>query len=110
VDNVPSFRVCIVPYEFQQADLGLTADLLSMSEDTLAAILTVASSRPYRPHPVREGMSVEDVSALAENLYRIGGIVLDVVPMRRYPCGPDFCHVVGYVGLATGEPADQASS
>jgi penicillin-binding protein 2 len=103
VDNVPSFRVCIVPYEFQQADLGLTADLLSMSEDTLAAILAVASSRPYRPHPVREGMSVEDVSALAENLYRIGGIVLDVVPMRRYPCGPDFCHVIGYVGFATGE-------
>jgi penicillin-binding protein 2 len=103
VDNVPSFRVSIVPYEFRQADLEMTAGLLAIDAESLSAVLETASDRPYRPYPVREGMSVADVSALAENLYRIGGIVIDVVPMRRYPCGSEFCHLIGYVGLASAE-------
>lgn len=102
-DNVPSFRISIVPYEFRETDLQLAAGLLSMPAESLQSMLQRASSRPYRPFPVAEGLSVEDISALAENLYRIGGIVIDVVPMRRYDCGPAFCHVIGYVGRASGE-------
>ncbi len=100
-DNVPVFVVSIVPYEFDSADVQVVSDLLGMPADTLLARIGRGSSRPYRPQRVSRGLSVEEISPLAENLYRIGGVVVDVVPQRRYPCGPDFCHVIGYVGLST---------
>jgi len=103
VDNVPSFRISIVPSEFSTVDLPLVAGLSGLAPDSLSSLIEIASSRPYRPFPIRTGLSVEEVSAIAENLYRLGGVVIDVVPQRRYICGPEFCHVIGYVGLATSE-------
>lgn len=101
VDNVPVFVVSIVPYEFDSTDAPFIAELLGMPSDTLLARIGRGASRPYRPQRISAGLTVEEISPLAENLYRIGGVVVEVVPQRRYPCGPDFCHVIGYVGLST---------
>jgi penicillin-binding protein 2 len=99
-DSRPSFIVTAVPSEFDSSNTSQVAFLLDISEEALSEILNEASSIPHRPVVLRESMSVEDVSSIAENIYRIPGVLIDVAPLRRYHRPEDFCHVIGYVGLA----------
>jgi penicillin-binding protein 2 len=99
-DSRPSFIVVAVPSEFESANTTQVASLLGITEESLENILTEASSVPHRPVVLRESMSVEEVSAIAEHIYRIPGILIDVTPLRRYHRPEDFCHIIGYVGLA----------
>ncbi|MCD4701739.1 MAG: penicillin-binding protein 2 [Candidatus Aegiribacteria sp.] len=99
-DSRPSFIVTAVPSEFDSTNSGQVASLLGISEEALSGILSQASSVPHRPVVLRANMSVEDVSAIAEYLYRIPGVLIDVAPLRRYHRPEDFCHIIGYVGLA----------
>lgn len=105
VDNVPSFAVAAVPSEFDPAAIPEASSLLGMPQDTLAARIATASARPYRPFVVCDDMSVEEISPIAENLHRFGGLLIDVVPRRRYNYGHEFCHIVGYVGESREEGA-----
>ena len=98
-DSRPSFIVSAVPSEFDSSKTAQVAALLDIPEETLSAILSEASSVPHRPVVLRESMSVEHVSSIAENIYRIPGIIIDVAPLRRYHRPEDFCHIIGYVGL-----------
>ena len=98
-DSRPSFIVTAVPSEFDSSNIVQVASLLNISEEALSEILIEASSVPHRPVVLREGMSVEDVSSIAENVYRIPGVLIDVAPLRRYHRAEDFCHLIGYVGL-----------
>lgn len=99
-DSRPSFIVTAVPSEFDTASTGLAASLLGMTPESLTGILEEASSVPHRPVVLRESMSVEEVSPVAECIYRIPGLLIDVAPLRRYHRPRDFCHILGYVGLA----------
>lgn len=102
-DSRPSFIVTAVPSEFDSSNIVQVASLLNISEESLSEILIEASSVPHRPVVLRESMSVEDVSSIAENVYRIPGVLIDVAPLRRYHRAEDFCHLIGYVGL-TDDP------
>jgi len=102
-DSRPSFVVTVVPSEFDSSNIPRVASLLDMPEEELASILREASSVPHRPVMLRESMSVQEVSSIAENIYCIPGILLDVAPLRRYHRPEDFCHLIGYVGL-TNDP------
>ena len=99
-DSRPSFIVTAVPSEFDSTDTRQVASMLDIPEEALSSILSQASSVPHRPVVLRANMSVEDVSAIAEYLYRIPGVLIDVAPLRRYHRSEDFCHIIGYVGLA----------
>jgi len=98
-DSRPSFIVSAVPSEFDSSKIAQVAILLDIEEEALSGILSEASSVPHRPVVLRESMSVEHVSSIAENIYRIPGILIDVAPLRRYHRPEDFCHIIGYVGL-----------
>ncbi len=99
-DSRPSFIVTAVPSEFDTTNTELVASLLDITSESLRSILQEASSVPHRPVVIRESMSVEDVSPIAECIYRIPGVLIDVAPQRRYHRAEDFCHLIGYVGLA----------
>ncbi|OPL18265.1 MAG: hypothetical protein AVO35_05295 [Candidatus Aegiribacteria sp. MLS_C] len=99
-DSRPSFIVTAVPSEFDTSRTGPAASLLGITPESLTAILEEASSVPHRPVVIRESMSVEEVSPVAECIYRIPGLLIDVAPLRRYHRPRDFCHIIGYVGLA----------
>lgn len=99
-DSRPSFIVTAVPSEFDPANTALVASLLGITEASLSEILEEASSVPHRPVVIRESMGVEEVSPIAEYIYRIPGILIDIAPLRRYHRPEDFCHLIGYVGLA----------
>ena len=102
-DSKPAFIVSAVPSEFNRTNTTLVEQQLGMSEGELNEILDEASAVPHRPVVLKEGLSVEKVSSIAENLYRIPGVLIDVAPLRRYHRPEDFCHILGYVGLADTE-------
>lgn len=99
-DNEPAFLLSVVPSEFDETKTGLLAGLIQMDSTDLVDRLETAAAAPHRPFVIKSGMTVQDVSAVAENLYRIPGTIIDVVPLRRYPRGSDFSHLIGYVGLS----------
>ncbi|MCK4671109.1 MAG: hypothetical protein KAT47_01115, partial [Candidatus Aegiribacteria sp.] len=99
-DSKSAFIVSAVPSEFNRTNTALVEQQLGMTEGELNEILDEASAVPHRPVVLREGLSVEKVSSIAENLYRIPGVMIDVAPLRRYHRPEDFCHILGYVGLA----------
>lgn len=99
-DNVPSFTVSLVSVEFDTANTELLAELLSMDLSVLMERLDAAESNPYRSTQIKTGLTVEDAGRVADNMYRLGGLSVDVLPKRRYTFGRSFCHLIGYVGLA----------
>jgi penicillin-binding protein 2 len=99
-DNYPAFTVALVYSEFDTVNTGFTAEVLGLQPLVFAEYLAAASENPYRPYTILDGLSVEKASPLANNLYRMGGIILDVVPKRRYYLSSVVCHFVGYVGLS----------
>jgi penicillin-binding protein 2 len=99
-DNVPSFSISLVSIEFDTTNTLLLGNLLQMDSQTLGERLAAAELNPYRSTEIVNGLSVEDAGRIADNLYRLGGVSVDVRPRRRYPYGSTFCHLVGYVGLA----------
>jgi len=102
-DSRPAFTVSVVPSEFDDSMTDLTASLLGITGESLVKILDEASSVPHRPVVVREGIGVGRVSPIAEEMYRIPGVLIDVAPLRRYRKPDEFCHILGYVGLS-GDP------
>ncbi len=99
-DSRPSFIVTAVPSEFDSMNTAEVASLLSITEESLTSILNQASSVPHRPVVLLASMSVEEVSSIAECIYRIPGVLIDVAPQRRYHRPEDCCHIIGYVGLS----------
>ncbi|MEN8207682.1 MAG: penicillin-binding protein 2 [Candidatus Fermentibacteria bacterium] len=99
-DSRPSFIVTAVPSEFDSTNTIQVASLLSIPEETLSGILDQASSVPHRPVVLKASMSVEEVSSIAEYLYRIPGVLIDVAPQRRYHRPEDCSHIIGYIGLS----------
>jgi len=99
-DNEPAFMVSVVPSEFDTTTIDLVADGLEMDIAVIRESLEQASALPHRPFVLREGMSVEQVSSTAENLFRTPGVIVDIAPLRRYGMADDFSHLLGYVGLS----------
>lgn len=99
-DNEPSFTVSLVDAEFDPAHASLLREFLDMDGDVFSERLNVAAQNPFRATVLSTGLNVMEAGRIADNLYRLGGVSVEVLPRRRYPHGPDFCHLVGYVGLA----------
>jgi penicillin-binding protein 2 len=99
-DNIPAFTVSLVSVEFDTTDTKLLGELLQMNSEQLRERMDAAEASPYRSTQIAGGLSVEQAGRIADNMYRLGGISVDVLPRRRYSCGASFCHLIGYVGLA----------
>ncbi len=99
-DNLPAFTVSMVSVEFDPANTELLGNLLYMNQEELGVRLAAAELNPFRSTQISVGLSIEEAGRIADNLYRLGGVSVDVLPRRRYPLGTSFCHLIGYVGLA----------
>ena len=100
-DNVPAFRLEIIPDKVGDLDATLAAlgQLVKITPDELAQFnATRKAIRSFFPVTLKLRLSEEERARLAVNRYRFPGV--DVVPYltRRYPYGNLFGHVIGYVG------------
>jgi penicillin-binding protein 2 len=75
------------------------AQLITLSaEDIERSVLETQRSAPFLPVTIIDRVSWEDIAKVAINAPSLPGITPEVGLSRHYPLGPNFAHIVGYVG------------
>ncbi|WNL45814.1 penicillin-binding protein 2 [Dyella sp. BiH032] len=100
-DNVPAFRLEVVPEQVpdMKAMLAGIRDVIPLGDDDVEAFRKqLKQNRRFDSVPLKLHLTEDEIARFAINRWRFPG--LDVVPYltRRYPYGPLFAHVIGYVG------------
>jgi penicillin-binding protein 2 len=99
--NSPSYRIIIVREDAGDVDqvIARLAQLVQLDEETLErARAAMHRTAPFLPVTLADQVSWEDVSKVAVNAPALPGIIPEVGQARIYPRGPDFAHIIGYVG------------
>src|ERR1700761_9570438 len=99
-DNVPAFRLEVIPEQIDDMPTLLTelGNVIPLSGDDLDNFKKqLKQSRRFDSVPLKLRLTEDEIDRFAVNRWRFPGV--DVVPYltRRYPLGPLFPHVVGYV-------------
>ncbi|HUC16637.1 MAG TPA: penicillin-binding protein 2 [Acetobacteraceae bacterium] len=99
--NKPHWRALLMVEETAdtKASLAAFARLIPLDPAERERIAHAIQIRqPFIPVLLRDYLSWEEMAQLAVNAPELPGIVVDVGTTRFYPFGPDFAHLVGYVG------------
>lgn len=99
--NEPSYRIVIVPEDSDDihATISRLSNLIELdAEDLNRALAEIERSPPFLPITLADRVEWDAVAKVAANSTALPGVTPDVGLSRRYPLGPDFAHVVGYVG------------
>lgn len=114
--NIPSYRITVTREEAGDIDavLARLTRLVALSDEELAAAREeLARRRGDTPVTIAEKTSWDSIAHVAVNAPALPGVNPEVGLTRNYPLGPDFTHVIGYVGpvsdydLARLEDPDQ---
>lgn len=99
--NEQNYRIVITREDAGdvEAVLRRLAALMPLGEDEIAATVAEAERRsPNLPITVADRVAWEDFARVAVNAPALPGVTTEMGLSRIYPMGPDFAHVVGYVG------------
>ncbi|MEL7214675.1 MAG: penicillin-binding protein 2 [Pseudomonadota bacterium] len=100
-DNRQNYRIIVI--REQAGDVAAVLDrvgqLVPLSEERKERVLSDVRSRAaFVPVTVLEHMEWEDFARVASNTPALPGILPEVGLSRSYAMGPEFAHIVGYVG------------
>src|SRR5690606_14404380 len=99
--NEQNYRITITPEDAgdTNAVLDRLSRLVPLAPDDLERTRReIARRAPTLPITVADRLSWEDFSRVAVNAPVLPGVTTEVGLSRVYPLGPDFAHVLGYVG------------
>ena len=99
--NEQNYRITITPEDAGDTDevLARLARLVPLSADDMERTRKeIARRAPTLPITVADRLSWEEFSRVAVNAPVLPGVTTEVGLSRAYPLGPDFAHVLGYVG------------
>ena len=100
-DNAQNYRVVIQREQAGDVE-AVIAKLRRIVEiddrDVEKAIETIYNRSPFVPITLADQLAWEDIAEVAVNAPALPGITPEVGQSRIYPLGPDFAHIVGYVG------------
>uniref|UniRef100_A0A7C4CAX0 Penicillin-binding protein 2 n=1 Tax=candidate division WOR-3 bacterium TaxID=2052148 RepID=A0A7C4CAX0_UNCW3 len=108
-DSRPSFTVTVIPTELPDSALPVLAGLLAIQPDDLKRQLEPVARVPG-PVPLRRDVDLTTVARIEENNFRLPGVLIRVDPVRNYPKGWRYCHVVGHLGEISEEELKADSS
>jgi penicillin-binding protein 2 len=105
-DNQPSFDLMFLPHRakdsrfvFEQfKKLYINRKLAIPSNLSLPA-----ESNPFIPVRIEKNISREKLAVVETNALDLPGVVVQVVPVRKYPGGETIAHLVGYTGEISRE-------
>lgn len=98
----PSFTCTAVPTELPESVLPLLGTMIGLPPDELR--LRIAPVARYKsPVNIKRNLSIEEVARLEENNFRLPGVQVRVDPIRSYPHGIPYAHLLGHIGEATDE-------
>ncbi len=97
--NRPSFDVLLTPGEVQnpQGICRLLSEVLKVNPIQLLRALEEGKARPSEPILVKRDVDEVAMVALQERKYELGGVILQLRPLRSYPRGDFASHLLGYV-------------
>ncbi|WP_126974796.1 penicillin-binding protein 2 [Frigidibacter oleivorans] len=99
--NEQNYRVVITREDAGDVEdvLHRLARLIPLSAEDIDRTLKESQRRSaFVPITVAERLDWEDFSRVAVNAPALPGVTPEVGLSRHYPLGPDFAHIVGYVG------------
>src|SRR5688572_14637389 len=106
VENRDSLNVSIVREHTKDLDrtINLLSEVAGLDVDEVREIVERHKGEPaYRPIVILEDASLAQVAALAARRldFELPDVVVEEVPMRRYPTDALAAHLFGYVGEAS---------
>jgi penicillin-binding protein 2 len=96
-DTRPSFTVSVIPTELSDSTLPLLSRLISVPESTLREEIRPVAMFAS-PVNVKRDATIEEVARIEESNFLLPGVHVRVDPLRHYPAGGRYCHVLGYLG------------
>jgi len=95
----PEIVITAVPSEIKKNPwvIEKVSEILKVPAKKLQSKLKAAQSRPYLPSPIFAGATIEQGTIISESRDDLPGINVVMQPMRYYPDGKSFTHVLGYV-------------
>jgi len=106
VENQPSFDISIVPGAVRNVvDVvrALEAVYGSQGLEFRRDISAAEKNRPFIPMKLARNVSWEELSLVETNSLNLPGVVVDVVPIRKYIDGGMTAHILGHVGEVSQE-------
>lgn len=110
--SVPRFELTLNPLELPRDPTLRDRVLLELAEitGTPREILTTAAQiavLPVRPVAITPYLTLEEIYPLITRTQHIEGVELAVASAREYQGGPEFSHILGYVGRIAPEEKNQ---
>jgi penicillin-binding protein 2 len=102
--NVPSFTVSLraadLPRDAQQqaAVIARLGQLIEMPAEEITAIVQEGRKDPFSPLRVKSPITRDQALILEEQHAQLPGVVVQDPPIRAYPEGQLFGHLLGYTG------------
>lgn len=100
-DNEPTYQITITRERAGDMQLVLKRlqSILPLTDEEVADILAESEKTgAFVPITVAERVTWENLSRVAINTPALPGVTPETILLRSYPFGPDFAHVIGYVG------------
>lgn len=107
VINVDSFAINVIPAELSDEELehvaGSLSPVLDIPKADILGKIPAQYRYLYQPVEIKNGVSLETVTYIAEHIEDFPGITWQSKPLRRYLDTSSLVHLIGYVGSITSE-------
>jgi len=105
-DNVPAYRLDVTVQEAGEPERWLPAlrRIVSISDDDVRNLeAQLRAGHRFKPVTLKPRVDPEEAARFAVDRWRFPGVELVPYLNRRYPYGPLFAHVIGYVARVDEE-------
>jgi len=96
----PGFYVSVVQTIIDDTTMNLLLEYLDLNLQEVEERMAMQKN-PFMPVKIAHDISYSQLSVIEENMDKLRGVHVSVEPLRNYPFGSIFCHVLGYVGEIT---------
>jgi penicillin-binding protein 2 len=101
VDNQPSFDISIIPEAAKDVKSIIEKLAYVCNESNAKSLRDFSSSknrRPFVPVKLERNISRDKLAVVETNSLDLPGVVIDIIPVRKYIYGEMMSHILGYVG------------
>ncbi len=101
-DTRPSFTIAVIPTETNDTALAILGEIINQPVSELKRRLKPIAAFPA-PVNIYRNADLKMVSRIEENKFRLPGVLVRVDPVRNYPYGALYAHIIGHLGEITEE-------
>ncbi len=104
-----SFSICAIPRTLlrNRAEIRTLAAILQVDQEFIRSRLKKTAST-YRPTAILRDVDFATLSRVEEMFTELPDVIVVSEPVRSYPDGQHFSHIVGYVGEVTPDEIEAA--